>query len=276
MVLTYLLPLAFLCYKIGCRVERSFHGLRCMFQRPDMLLRIAYQSERGQSKLLPTMRFDTNSFTIGIDAFASVSMGTRPDQFEDLILDTGQSVQGIHGGLSIKGHGTFKFSIEDDEGMVHMIKIPDSMHIPDLKYCLLSLQHWAQTTPDNMQGTRMETDAECFILIWGQGQHRRTVPHSRDTNTPVFRMAPATSTYQAFVARIEAMEAQFCQREHVLQLPGRRHLMHDEDDAFLAEENVLLTDRDYKNDTLVSEGASPDDETIKASNLSQATSDEEW
>ena len=83
------------------------------------------------------------------------------------------------------------------------------------------------------------------------------------------------STYQAFVACIKAMESQFCQQEHVLQLPGRHHLMHDKDDEFLAKENVLLTDSDHKNDTLVSEGASPDDETIKASNLSQATSDED-
>ena len=51
--------------------------------------------------------------------------------------------------------------------------------------------------------------------------------------------------------------------------------MHNKDDEFLAKENVLLTDSDHKNDTLVSEGASPDDETIKASNLSQATSDKD-
>jgi hypothetical protein len=53
----------------------------------------------------------------------------------------------------------------------------------------------------------METDSECVILIWGQGQHCRTVPHSRDTNAPVFLMAPATSTYQAFVAHVKAMES---------------------------------------------------------------------
>ncbi len=92
MVLTYLLPLAFLGYKVGCRVEHSLHGLRRMFQRPDILQRIAYQSERGQSKLLPMMRFDTNSFIIGINSFASVTMATRPDQFDNLILHTGQLV----------------------------------------------------------------------------------------------------------------------------------------------------------------------------------------
>ncbi len=76
MVLTYLLPLAFLGYKVGCQVERSFHGLRRIFQRPDILQRIAYQFEWGQSKLLPTMRVDTNSFIIGVNSFALVTMAT--------------------------------------------------------------------------------------------------------------------------------------------------------------------------------------------------------
>jgi hypothetical protein len=65
MVFTYLLPLVFLGYKVGCQVKRSLYGLGCMFQRPDILQRIAYQSKRGQSKLLPTMHFDTDSFIVG-------------------------------------------------------------------------------------------------------------------------------------------------------------------------------------------------------------------
>jgi hypothetical protein len=91
------------------------------------------------------MCFDTDSFLIGVDSFASVTMATRPEQFEDLILDAGQSVQGIEGGLAIKGHGTFIFNIEDDKGTVHQIKIAaDSMYVPDLKFCLISPQHWTQ------------------------------------------------------------------------------------------------------------------------------------
>ena len=127
--LTYLLPVDIIAYKAGCQVERFLQGFCHLFHRPHMLQRIAYQSERGYSTLLPTMRFDTDSFLIGINSFASVTMVTRPDQFEDLILDTGQSVQGIEGGLAIKGHGTFKFNIEDDKGTVHSIKIVDSMYV---------------------------------------------------------------------------------------------------------------------------------------------------
>jgi hypothetical protein len=51
--------------------------------------------------------------------------------------------------------------------------------------------------------------------------------------------------------------------------------MHDKDKKFLAKENILLTNSYCKNDTSVSEGASPDNKTIQASNLSQATSDED-
>jgi len=83
--------------------------------------------------LLPTMHFDANSFLISADSFASVTMATRPDQFEDHTLHTGQSVQWIEGGLAIKGHETFKFNIEDDKGTVHSIKIANSKYAPDLK-----------------------------------------------------------------------------------------------------------------------------------------------
>ena len=271
--LQYLLPSALLAYKVGCQIERFLKIFRIRLHRPHMLQRIAYQSERGFSNL-QTMRFDTDSFLIGVDSFASVTMATRPDQFEDLILDAGQSVQGIEGGLAIKGHGTFIFDIEDDEGTVHKIKIADSMYVPDLKFCLLSPQHWAQKAHENARGTRMETDAQGVILIWGHGNHRRTIPHSRDTNTPVFRTAPTTSTYRAFSAHVEAMEANFHRREHVIQFPGRRRSMHDEEE-FLAEENLLLSDEYKKTDTSVTEGASHDDETIKAGNVQTDTSDED-
>jgi hypothetical protein len=51
--------------------------------------------------------------------------------------------------------------------------------------------------------------------------------------------------------------------------------MHNKDNKFLAKENILLTNSYCKNDTSVSEGAGPNNETIQASNLSHAMSDED-
>ena len=121
----------------------------------------------------------------------------------------------------------------------------------------------------------METDPDGVILIWGHGDHRRTIPHSCDKNTPVFCTARTMSTYSAFSAHVKAMEANFYCREHVIQLPGHHCLMHDEDD-FLAKENLLLSNKYYKKtDTLVTEGASHDDKTIKADNVHTDTSDKD-
>jgi hypothetical protein len=46
-------------------------------------------------------------------------------------------MEGIKGGLAIKGTGTFNLHIEDNEGAVHHIKVPNSKCVPDLKICLL-------------------------------------------------------------------------------------------------------------------------------------------
>ncbi len=85
---------------------------------------------------VPRTCFGTNSFVIGVDTFASVTLGNHPHQLEDLKLHSEKGnaeVEGIKGGLDIKGTGTFKFHIEDDKGGVHLIKIPNSKYVPDLK-----------------------------------------------------------------------------------------------------------------------------------------------
>ncbi len=77
-------------------------------------------------------------------------------------------MEGIQGGLCIKGTGTFKFQIKDNKGGVHLIKIPNSKYVPDLKVCLLLPHHWAQEAKDHYpvpKGTKMATKDEALTLI---------------------------------------------------------------------------------------------------------------
>ncbi len=53
-------------------------------------------------------------------------------------------VERIKGGLDIKGSGTFKFHIKDNEGGIHFIMIPNSKYVHDLRVCLLLPHHWVQ------------------------------------------------------------------------------------------------------------------------------------
>jgi hypothetical protein len=97
----------------------------------------------------PAVRFDSDSFSIGIDNHVSRCMANAPHLFEDIQLtDDGGEVKGIGNGLAIGGKGTFKFSLEDDQGKIHTIKFSNSLYLPGLKQCLLSPQHWAQEAGD--------------------------------------------------------------------------------------------------------------------------------
>jgi hypothetical protein len=59
---------------------------------------------------------------------------------DDLVLSGKGSVDRITDGLPIKGKGTFKFTIGDDNGRQHNIRIPKSLYVPGMKKCLLSPQ----------------------------------------------------------------------------------------------------------------------------------------
>jgi hypothetical protein len=139
-----------------------------------------------------------------------------PHLLDNLVLSNKGSVDGISDGLPIKGKGTFKFTIGDDNGRRHNVCISKSLYVPGMKKCLLSPQHWVQTAADKK--TWMENFDDCCILFWNGGQ--KTVPFSTTTNVPTFFTAPSSRMYQTFATTFEACEASFFQRETVLQVPG--------------------------------------------------------
>jgi hypothetical protein len=188
--------------------------MRCLkaaltIERLPKLAAFAFAVATNLQYQVPRICFNTNSFVISVNTYASITLGNHPNQFKDLKMHSEKEdteVEGIKGGLDIKGTGTFKFYIKDDKGGVHLINIPNSKYVPDLKVCLLSPHHWAQEAKDHgplPRGTKMEEDDEALTLIWKQCKHRRTIPFHSLTQT-----ALALCTYRAFVVLCEAAEAQ--------------------------------------------------------------------
>ena len=115
---------------------------------------------------------------MGVDGHASYCMANRKNQFDgDLKLVEGDhQVDGIGSGIAIKGAGTFKFRLEDDDGQVHTIRVSNSLYVPSLKRVLLAPHHWEQEAHDitpNPQGTWMATYGDCILLYWNQGKAKR-------------------------------------------------------------------------------------------------------
>jgi hypothetical protein len=251
---TYHVPLVVSLFKVGCFAEsylrhcqlREILAYCCLRELPSKATS-TYSALASAVKCVTAMiRFDLDSFPIGVDYHASHCMANAPHLFEDLKLTKRGEVKGIKQELVIRGIGTFNFKLKDNDGKTHEIKVPNTLFLPDLKRCLLLPQHWAQEARDNYllpRGTWMESNEENCILIWGQGKYKKTIPFNPNSNIPIMHLASLSCTYHAFATTFEACEASFFQQEQVLQIPGLRQIdsqAASDEQEFFAEETVNL------------------------------------
>ena len=104
-----------------------FHALR--WPAPGRI-RLALQANCHPA-LASDVRFDSDSFAVGVDNHASRCMGNNKRLFDNLVLArSAQRIGGISKGLSIQGKGTLVLNINDDTGRTHQIKIPNSLYLP--------------------------------------------------------------------------------------------------------------------------------------------------
>ncbi len=205
----YLLPAAIASSRVGCCVELFLPCLIRPSPATTHFLGLMGASEDLTSMGNNQVHFDSDSYPVGIDNHASRCMVNSPHLFEDLKLsDSKGEVDGISKGLAIKGTGTFKFVLMDNDGKAHIIHIKNSLYLPGLKCCLQSPQHWAQEVGDNK--TWMGNFAHCCILHWGE-DFMKTAPFNPLTNTPIFFTAPSSRAYRAFTTTYEGFEANFFQ-----------------------------------------------------------------
>jgi hypothetical protein len=211
---SYLMPALVAAFKVGCCVEIKLRRFLRPIQRAPRFLAL-----QGAFLDNPAVQFDSDSFSIGIHNHASRCMANAPHLFEDLHL----------------------INNEDNNEKNHTIKIPNSLHLPGLKQCLLSPQHWVQEAGDG-QTWMGNFEREC-VLNWHWGG-KKTVLFDPTTNTPIFTMAPSSRAYHAFATTFEALEAPYYQKETVLQYPG--HYLMDNEPAFLKNslpEKISITTR---------------------------------
>jgi hypothetical protein len=243
---TYLVPIAVSVFKVGCCVERRLrelltsHCLRELLSFPRQTF-TAMPSAVNRTR---AVRFDSDSYPIGINTHALRCMVNAPHLFEDLKLGEVGEVEGIKSGSDIKGTGMFKFKIKDNNGMMHKIKILNSFSVPELKRYLLSPQHWVQEAKDNYprpKGTRMSQDDEFYYVYWDQAEFQKLIPYDPYTNVPIFYTASLLRAYCLFAAKFVAMEAPFFQPKRVLQIPGCGRTIEEPKlvpEEFVVEENV--------------------------------------
>ena len=125
---TYLFPALFTAFKVGCRVEAFLRQYSGPPYSP-----LAFQSKQTLQPMSPLVRFDSDSFLIGVDSRALRCMANNTHLFKDLRLNKNNGqVDGIADGLAIEGKGTFKFDIANEDDKKHTIRIKNSFFVPKM------------------------------------------------------------------------------------------------------------------------------------------------
>ena len=160
------------------------------------------------------VKFDHDSYRIGIDSLASACMSPYetdfvPNSFRQVTHKQKVKPYGKGTAIPIVSTGTLNWKVEDDKGRIHTFLIQNFIFIPEGSMRLLSPQHWAKeaTTLYNTYERDKYTSTQFWnrnILIWGKhGQYRKTVQNDRYSNVPIFYSASSITQYQAYQAKVE-------------------------------------------------------------------------
>eukprot|EP00957_Ditylum_brightwellii_P207307 15352415-Ditylum_brightwellii.AAC.1 len=195
------------------------------------------QSAGSEPKLrvkLQTLCVDSEFFIIEIDIQASICISNNPDHSvmelkpwpsskkKQTVLDFGR------GTTEIERQAMLRWRIEDNNGKVSIIDIPNLVHVPSAPYCILSPQHWVKQVHNNYPnkyGTWCGTFEDSCILQWKQHTHMRMVKHNPRTNIPKLQLALGTIYYHVTLAVLEANYG----TDDLEHLCYDTHLVHDSD-----------------------------------------------
>ena len=172
--------------------------------------------------------YDPDSFTLGIDNHASYCMTPHKSDFVGTPQRVNVRVRGVAGVATSGLRGTVRWPLEDDDGVRHILTIPNTYYVPRLPMRLLSPQHLAQelkpleSTPN---GTYCLQLAHSAKLVWMDRTHSRTIKLST-TNVPILRSAPSYH-------RLREYEQVCKSHESDLQAFPAHFIVPDDDDPVL-------------------------------------------
>ena len=208
--------------KGGQRRSRPKRWRRTAVVRVLAMTVVAANAMPAQQGHEPARRvvFDTDSRPLKIDNHASKSI---TNDIHDVIgqpdFDTKYHISGVGG--NIKGYPcTIRWTIEDDDGVRHDIKLPNAIYSKDSPSRILSPQHWAQEAKDNSpnpRGTWCATYEDSIVLHWNQEQYVRTVRlDKKGTNVATIRTSPGYRKYKAFQAEVGDDQQLYCYDANVI------------------------------------------------------------
>jgi hypothetical protein len=142
--------------------------------------------------------FYSDSYDILVDGGATASITNCLDDFVRPPTKTTIRIKGFNGTSSTARIGTVKWPILDDQGVRHVLHIPDTYYVASCPMRLLSPQHYSQQIQDH-RGTYSTNYRDQVLFVFHNGQFRATMPLSPSTNVGIICSAPGHQVFSCFV-----------------------------------------------------------------------------
>ena len=195
----------------------AFHGNTIVLTTTSAPLR-AQLSKMLQETDATLLDIDS-AIPIIADTGCSKASSFDPKDFEGPIrpMASPTLMQGIGTQIEVKGEGTIRWTIIDDDGATRDICTTGYL-VPAMKFRLFSPQAYIKEKEGCDEFSIKEGAA---ALIWNNGKHRLTIKYDEVTTLPIFR------AYQNVVASAETVAANLSVMDAVNQnlTPGQKDLL---------------------------------------------------
>jgi hypothetical protein len=193
-----------------CRPTTSKTRLwRKGIQASRLLMVYCHTSLKQASRVKGFMRFDTDSFPIGVDNCATYCITDNKKDFVGPLKRSNTRVASVGGHQKGQWIGTIHWPVVDDDGRHHQLIIPNTVLIPEgsLPFRLLSPQHFGQenlkqgiNTHD--KGTLNLTSGVDNVLAWADLKYRITTQLTQGSNIALINSDANYTKFAAFVSRV--------------------------------------------------------------------------
>ena len=203
----------------------NFQNYKLNFETTSRIL--AYHCAHVSYRHKGTVKFDSDAVEAILDSGCSTSISFEENDFINYKPMAGK-VEGL-GIHKIRGTGTLKYTVLDDNGDKVNLLIKDAIHVPTMDVRLISIQQIAQQSKDPLAGGDVRADA-CYLRWNGL---LKTVPYQTGSNLPILYTLPGGKIAQTYIAK----------HTHALRLNTKAYFLHS-GETYLSWDKSLIHSND--------------------------------
>ena len=132
------------------------------------------------------MPLDTDGYQFAVDTGTTFHVCKHKELFVGNIQKAKSIyIKGIRGRIKVKGYGTIKIRVMDDDLNTCDLEIANVLYVPNSPANLISPQLWSECSP-KPNSTGEITVGGMTLIFWDDHKHSMLIPHHQQLKLPIF------------------------------------------------------------------------------------------